>query len=117
MTAPQLALAYCADLLVGDPEWFPHPVRWFGALSKAGELRLRRVTRGPRSEVLSGAVLTGAVASFAWALGRPQNALWQVLLAYTALATRSLLEEAHAVIRALETGDLDLARRRLARIV
>src|SRR5579863_4141554 len=55
--------------------------------------------------------------SIGWALGRPKNAMWQALLAWTALATRSLLEEACAVIRALEADDLDLARQRLARIV
>jgi adenosylcobinamide-phosphate synthase len=43
--------------------------------------------------------------------------MWRVLLAWTALATRSLLDEARAVIRALEADDLDLARQRLARIV
>jgi len=43
--------------------------------------------------------------------------MWQVLLAWTAMATRALLVEAGAVIRALEADDLDLARQRLARIV
>ena len=120
MTAPQLALAYALDLLLGDPEWFPHPVRWFGALTGVGERWLREcwlLGRGPKSEMFAGAVLTGSVASAGWALGRPNNAMWQVLLAWTALATRSLLDESRAVIRALEADDLDLARRRLARIV
>jgi adenosylcobinamide-phosphate synthase len=67
--------------------------------------------------MLAGAVLTGSVVSIGWFLGRPENAVWQALLAWTALATRSLLDEARAVIRALEADDLDLARRRLARIV
>jgi adenosylcobinamide-phosphate synthase len=39
------------------------------------------------------------------------------MLAWTALATRSLLDEARAVVRALEASDLDLAQQRLARIV
>jgi adenosylcobinamide-phosphate synthase len=117
MTAPQLALAYALDLLLGDPEWFPHPVRCFGAMTRVGDRCLRPLGRGPKSEMLAGAVLTGAVASAGWALGRPHNAMWQVLLAWTALATRSLLDEASAVIRALEADDLDLARMRLARIV
>jgi adenosylcobinamide-phosphate synthase len=117
MTAPQLSLAYALDLLLGDPEWLPHPVRWFGALTRVGERCLRPLSCGPKSEILAGAVLTGSVASAGWAVGRPNNAMWQVLLAWTALATRSLLDEACAVIRALEAGDLDLARRRLARIV
>jgi adenosylcobinamide-phosphate synthase len=117
MTAPQLSLAYALDLLLGDPEWFPHPVRWFGALTRVGERCLRPLSCGPKSEVLAGALLTGSVASAGWALGRSNNATWQVLLAWTALATRSLLDEARVVIRALEADDLDLARQRLARIV
>jgi adenosylcobinamide-phosphate synthase len=117
MTAPQLAIAYALDLLVGDPEWFPHPVRGFGQMTVAGERLLRPFTSGPTSEILAGTALTISVASVGWALGRPKNFVWQVLLAWTALATRSLLDEAQAVIQALEAGDLDLARRQLARIV
>lgn len=117
MTTRQLALAYVVDLLAGDPEWFPHPVRWFGALTNAGERYLSQLRRGPRSEMLTGALLTASVASLGWALGRPKHPLWQVFLAWTALATRSLLDEARAVIRALEADDLDLARQRLTRIV
>jgi adenosylcobinamide-phosphate synthase len=117
MTAPRLALAYAMDLLLGDPEWFPHPVRWFGSIIRVGERWLRRFDWSPEGEVLAGAVLTGSLVSIGWALGRPQNATWQVLLGWTALATRSLLDEAGVVIRALEADDLDLARQRLARIV
>jgi adenosylcobinamide-phosphate synthase len=117
MTARQLALAYASDLLLGDPEWLPHPVRCFGVLTQIGERHLRPLVRGPESELLVGASLTVSVASIAWALGGPKNGVWQTLLAWTALATRSLLDEAHAVIRALEADDIALARCRLARIV
>jgi len=117
MTTWRLALAYGLDLLAGDPEWLPHPVRWFGSLIRTGERWLRRTGRVERHELLSGAVLTATVMSAAWVLGRPKNATVQVVLAYTTLATRSLLDEASAVILALESGDLNLARRRLGRIV
>jgi adenosylcobinamide-phosphate synthase len=117
MTAPQLALAYATDLLLGDPEWLPHPVRWFGGLTHIGETLLRPLVRGPRTELLAGALLTCTVASVGWALGRPRNSAWQTTLMWTALASRSLLDEACAVIRALEADDLNLARQRLARIV
>src|ERR1700677_165097 len=117
MTASELSLAYALDLLLGDPEWLPHPVRLFGSLIAAGDRHLRRLSRRPATEMLAGAVLTGSVASIGWALGCPKNAAWRVLLAWTALATRSLLDEAHAVILALEAGDLALGRPRLARIV
>jgi len=110
------------DLVLGDPEWFPHPVRWFGLLISAGDRWLRRRWLrqwggGPRREMLAGAALTGSVVSIAWLSGRSQNAILQVLLAWTALATRSLLDEARTVIQALEAHDLERARRRLARIV
>jgi adenosylcobinamide-phosphate synthase len=117
MTAPRLAAAYGLDLLFGDPEWFPHPVRGFGAMIRMGEPPLRRLGSDPAVELIAGAALTASVISIAWAMGRPRNAAWQVLLAWTALATRSLLDEARAVIRALEANDLALARTRVARIV
>src|SRR5882757_9096928 len=68
MTAPRLAIAYALDLLVGDPEWFPHPVRGFGLLTRSGELLVRPFTSGPTSEILAGAALTISVASVGWAL-------------------------------------------------
>jgi adenosylcobinamide-phosphate synthase len=117
MTPPRLAIAYMLDLTLGDPEWFPHPVRGFGFLTRKGEAWLRPLTSGPMSELVAGAALTISVTSVAWAMGRPKNSAWQILLAWTALATRSLLVEARAVIRALEAKDLDLARGRLSRIV
>jgi adenosylcobinamide-phosphate synthase len=117
MTAQCLAAAYGLDLLLGDPEWFPHPVRGFGAMIRVGERQLRRLGGEPATELLAGAVLTCSVVTMGWAMGRPRNAAWQVLLAWTALATRSLLDEASAVIHALEANDLALARTRLARIV
>ena len=111
MTPAQLAIAYAADLVLGDPEWFPHPVRGFGWLAHLGD------RRALRRDVLTGAALTGSIVGFAWALGRPRNAAWQIGLAWTCLATRSLLDEARAVVAALQSKDLDVARRRLARIV
>jgi adenosylcobinamide-phosphate synthase len=117
MTPQRLAAACALDLLLGDPEWFPHPVRGFGFLTSAGERWLRPIVRGPAFEFLAGAGLTIAVVSAGWAMGRPRNTAWQVMLVWTALATRSLLSEAHAVVSALEGDDLELARVRLARIV
>ena len=117
MTPLRLALAYGLDMLAADPEWFPHPVRAFGAMIEHGEVLLRRCRATPRNEICGGAVLTVAVTAVACSMGWPSNAGWQVLLAWTTLATRSLLDEAGSVIGALDAGDLDAARHRLARIV
>jgi adenosylcobinamide-phosphate synthase len=117
VTPRELALAYALDIVAGDPEWFPHPVRLFGAIIERGDRWLRRFGGGPAAETLAGAALTGVVVSLAWISGRPNHKAWRVLLAWTTLATHSLLKEAAAVIRALECGNIDLARIMLARIV
>lgn len=117
VTPLRLTYAYVLDLLVGDPEWFPHPVRFFGVIIQTAERWFRRARRTPAAGFIAGGALTSAVVSMAWISGKPQNAAIQILLAWTTLATRSLLDEASAVIRALEAGNLSLARRRLARIV
>jgi adenosylcobinamide-phosphate synthase len=117
MTAQQLVIAYSMDLLLGDPEWFPHPVRLFGSLTNMGERVLRRHVSAPKGELAAGAVLTASVVSLGWVIGQPKLAAWRVILAWTGLATRSLLSEAASVLRAMEADDLELARSRLSRIV
>src|ERR1700722_12431055 len=57
MTAPRLALAYALDLLLGDPEWFPHPVRGLGYLVSRGGRWLRFFARGPRPQFVAGRIL------------------------------------------------------------
>ncbi|MBI4876665.1 MAG: cobalamin biosynthesis protein CobD [Acidobacteria bacterium] len=116
------------DLVVGDPEWFPHPVRAMGKAIRAGERLLRTSPGSPPRETAQGAALSVTVISGAWAAakallwlsgetGRRSAALMEVALAWTTLATRSLLQEAGSVLDALDAGDLPLARTRLSRIV
>jgi len=40
--AALLCTAFASDLLLGDPHWFPHPVRGFGALAALGERSAKR---------------------------------------------------------------------------
>jgi adenosylcobinamide-phosphate synthase len=128
MNAVVLGCAYVMDLVVGDPEWFPHPVRAIGRMIAAGEAAATPGRHTPGRDLVQGAVVTMAVvmvtaAAVALALRAVRLVLpgvalvTEVLLAWTALATGSLLTEAGRVIRALDEGDLVSARRRLARIV
>jgi adenosylcobinamide-phosphate synthase len=123
MTAPMLPgrffAAYALDWIAGDPVDMPHPVRLIGAAIARGERLLRRPA-SPEVEVLQGSLLTAAIVSGAWAAARliqRTGATGEVLLAWTALATRSLLDESSAVIRAVEADDLPHARRLVSRIV
>jgi adenosylcobinamide-phosphate synthase len=123
-----LAAAYLLDWIVGDPEWFPHPVRLIGKAAESGERLLRRPGQTPAIELSAGSALTFALATFAY-MGSARSISWinrrnhalgmasEILLAWTCLASRNLQDEASAVVAALEADDLVLARRRLARIV
>lgn len=119
MRSSHFAAAYALDLCAGDPEALPHPVRLIGAAITAAERRLR-VAATPHEELVRGGLLTAAIVAASWAAARLATAAGapaQILLGWTALATRSLLDESAAVLDALDSDDLPLARARLARIV
>jgi len=123
-----LAAAFLFDWIAGDPEWFPHPVRLIGKFIEYGERGLRKPNRAPLAEFVAGGTLTfGMVAACYVVTAKTidyayKRSYWfgvttETILAWTCLASRSLHDEASAVIAALDTGDLSLARERLARIV
>jgi adenosylcobinamide-phosphate synthase len=120
--------AWLLDQLAGDPEWLPHPVRLIGFATARGEVALRRPNQSELSELVSGGALSLAVVASSYystrQLIRLANRLSpalgntvEVLLAWTCIAARNLEQEATSVVNALDSGDLALARHRLARIV
>ncbi|MBC7358703.1 MAG: cobalamin biosynthesis protein CobD [Desulfacinum sp.] len=137
-----LLLAWLADLLLGDPPSWPHPVRWIGRLIEraesffyletgdGGRPRLEAGSDGTpdgRLRVLGaafwltvvgavGAAVTGALLLLHW-IHPFLSGLLGVWIAYTCLATRSLHDESAAVARALGEGRLEDARGLLSRIV
>lgn len=124
----QLAAAYVLDLLLGDPSWLPHPVRWIGRwitwceslfYDAAGTAAYQRiagivfwlmVVTGVAGTTLAGIKLISFLHPTAGAL----VAVW---ISYTVLATTSLHRESRRVVRALEAGDLAGARKQLSWIV
>src|SRR5215472_7065248 len=120
MTSRVFVAAYALDLAAGDPPRFPHPVRAMGWATTVSERWLRR-PGPPAQEFLRGALVTGLIAGGSWAVAersvRFGGFLSEVLLAWTTLATKSLLDESRAVIDAVERGELVRARQLLARIV
>lgn len=113
---------YLLDLVLGDPPGWPHPVRALGWLISRLEAHFYQPAVG------SGAVLvltvlavaltagTGVLCLSAWLHPWLAAALATYLL-YAGLATRSLHLETRRVEAALDRGDLEGARARLAMIV
>jgi len=128
MTALVLACAYLMDLAVGDPEWFPHPVRAIGRLVVTSESYARPGHHSPTRDFFNGALVTAIVVLLTVVITtlllsgaaqlHPYAAFaTEMVLAWTALATGSMMTEAGAVLRALGGGDLARARQQLSRIV
>lgn len=121
----QILAAVVLDLLVGDPRWLPHPAHGIGWLAQRLERPMRRLIRNERAAgivaVLLVVVTTGVSAWGLICLARlyhPVAAdIVTVLLIYTTIATHDLERHSRAVFRALATGDLEQARRRVAEIV
>jgi adenosylcobinamide-phosphate synthase len=124
-----LIAGYILDLMLGDPLWLPHPVRWIGKLIDQGEKLLRHIScRNERSQFLGGMILTILVVGVSLVIPLLLLALanrispWlalalQSLMCYQIMATKSLKDESMKVYAELQKGNLAEARKRLSRIV
>jgi cobalamin biosynthesis protein CobD len=120
-----LAAAWVLDALAGDPEFLPHPVRAIGRLVTALERFTRKNIASPRwagivtgiAVPLAAFVCTLAIILAALLIDFRLGIAVSVICMYTTLSTRSLGQEARAVLRRLEAGDIAGARKHLGRIV
>lgn len=124
MNIAALGAGFLLDLLIGDPEGWPHPVIWMGKYiarmekclrARCAELRCGAVWLGLSTLVLSMGV-TAALLGLVSLLGFWPKMIAMSLLSWTALSTKCLAREASGVQRALEKS-LEDARRQVGRIV
>ena len=119
-----LLSGFLLDLLVGDPQGWPHIIRAFGALIA----RLEKLLYPIRNKRLGGALLvaftllvcTGLPAAMLY--GAYKLSVWvyfvlETLLTWQLLAVKSLRLESGRVFDALSLGDLPAARKAVSRIV
>ena len=118
-----LLAGYAADLLLGDPQHWPHPVKVFGhAIGKTEKV----LNRGSQ-RLLKGLFLVAVLISTVFlalhcltAVLLPHPWLWYPaasLLVFWGLANRNLIDEVKAVDKALSEGGLPAGRRQLSMIV
>ncbi|MCI0627986.1 MAG: adenosylcobinamide-phosphate synthase CbiB [Acidobacteria bacterium] len=128
ITPFQILAAFGLDLLLGDPRWLPHPVRWMGKWILCLERRLHRARATARLQKLLGVLLvTGTLAAVLLAcFGVWYVCLWlhpalwtgiTTYLAFTTLSARSLDREVGRVVDCCHRGDLEQARGALSMIV
>jgi adenosylcobinamide-phosphate synthase len=121
-------VACLLDAAIGDPRWFPHPVRWMGSLVDWYDRRVYRHLLSPAKQRIAGLLLAVALPSGVYAVGilliwsgNSIDSLWgsavAVLMAWTTLAARDLIDHVLAVHGALQSVSLAEARTAVAKIV
>lgn len=122
----QLLSAVMLDALIGDPRFYPHPVRIIGVFCSWCERLSRAIftnlyLAGLFTVIFVLIVTALAVASLVIAASHLSpifGLVVAVLLLYTTIASRDLLHHSNAVYSELSSGgSLDLARAEVAKIV
>nr|WP_010242983.1 adenosylcobinamide-phosphate synthase CbiB [Acetivibrio cellulolyticus] len=129
-----IIIAFIIDLMVGDPYWMPHPVRYIGWVIKKTESILRRIVQKGhpehmgRNERITGGILTIVTVSatflpvffllkIAYFINPILFHILNIYFIYSAFATKCLAIEANKVYSSLAGGDLHESRRRLSMLV
>ena len=118
-------LAFFLDLLLGDPTFLPHPVRWMGQVISNLETPFRKF---PVSLFASGALfsvfLTSMTFMISWLLLKAAQFLHptlgfvlEIFLIYYTISIRSLESAAMAVSEALNREDVSIAREKVSHII
>lgn len=117
--------AFVLDLVIGDPRFLPHPIRWMGRCIEVCEPFFRRLFR---NEILAGASFALAMIIGCWSLvalliygayGLHSTAglILEVVLVFYCLSARSLWLAAMEIHQLLKHGHVDEARSKLSMIV
>ena len=120
-------IAGCAlDLIFGDPQWMPHPVRLIGQMIGGGEKLLRKFCKSHKGEYVCGMVLSVFVAALAFSLpcmilsllckiDMVLAASIHAVMCFQVMAAKSLKTESMKVYSELKGGNLVKARNELDR--
>ncbi|WP_249360396.1 cobalamin biosynthesis protein, partial [Citrobacter sp. wls707] len=128
MTILAWCVAWLLDFIIGDPQNWPHPVRWIGNLISAMQRVVRRYCHSDRALRIGGAAMWVVVVGLTWAVSWGVLALahsihpwlgWvvEVWMIFTVLAGRCLANAAQDVERPLRAGNLAASREKLSWIV
>lgn len=120
--------AYLLDIAIGDPKWFPHPVRYIGRGISFLEKTSLKIASTPLWKRGAGIITVVFVVSSTYLIAfflikafYSINSLFgeiiSILIAYTTISANDLAKEAKGVFNALKDDNFIDARKRLSRIV
>lgn len=118
-----LLIGWLLDLLIGDPQWLPHPVVWFGKAIAACEHKLNRGHHRNAKGAVVAICLIALVFALTWlvrywllSLSSYLLLLLDAIIIFYCLAGTTLIREVRAVFHALDRS-LEEGRQQVARIV
>ncbi len=117
--------AILLDLLLGDPRWFPHPVRLLGIVALRLEIFFRALVNSQRlagvltisSLLMLTTIFLTTILSLSYAMHPLAGQAVAIFIFYTTLAARDLIRHSKAVYQALQKNDIPGARKKVAMIV
>lgn len=121
----QILAAFALDLLLGDPRWLPHPVRLIGFFATHIETLIRKaIPFAYLAGIIGWLFVVGSAGATVWGI-LTAAAVWNpiahdvaaVLILYTTIAARDLVDHSNNVRKALDANDLPEARRRVSMLV
>lgn len=121
----QIIIALAIDAVFGDPPWLPHPVKLIGRFAAKLEQPLRSLFH---NAFIAGLILwlivlatvagiAGGVLFAAYRIHPLAGDIIGIFLIYLGFAGRDLFDHADRVYKALTTGNLGSARRRVGMMV
>lgn len=121
----QILIAFCVDLVLGDPAGVPHPVRWIAGVAVRAEHEFRKQIKNKRAAgaatffivlLVSCSAAWGALEIAGLLSPRLRTAV-SIWIMYTSLACRDLFVHAMRVKKNLYENDIKKARQSVSMIV
>lgn len=120
-----LPIAFFLDLLIGDPQYMPHPIRWMGKAIELLEPHFRKI---PVQATFSGGLFAVGLVMGTWTLTTLALMIahglhpmlktgLEIALVYYCISARSLEDAAMAVSRCLQQKNIETARKKVGLIV
>ena len=121
-------IAFLIDVILGDPYWFPHPVRIIGLYISSFEKIVRKLVNSPKALRIAGILLTisTVVITYLVAYSLLKVAICiniylyhvvNITLLWTCIAPKTLMKESMKIYSALKEKDLVKGRHLLSYIV
>jgi len=123
-------LGFVMDLIIGDPQWFPHPVRAIGGLISFLTKKLLKTDgeRNPKKEQAGGilcvltvlivvTIITSVLSIGSYFIHPYLGLALEAVMTWQILAVKSLRVESMKVYKALMSGTLEDAKKAVSMIV